>query len=46
MAGLRKINIERITRDPACAIIAAKLAAIVDLPSFGKVEVIPMTLFA
>src|ERR1700730_794129 len=44
--GLRRSASTRITREPACAIIAAKLAAMVDLPSFGKLEVTPITLFA
>ena len=43
--GLRRSPSTRIAREPPWAINWASDAAIVDLPSFGNVEVTPITLF-
>ena len=42
--GLRKSQSTRITRAPPCALSRAKDAAIVDLPSLGSDDVMPITL--
>ena len=42
--GLRRSQSTSTTRPPPCAMSAASEAAMVDLPSFGREEVTPMTL--
>src|SRR5262245_20573164 len=42
--GLRRSQSTKITRAPTCAMLCAKAAAIVDLPSLGMAEVRPTTL--
>src|ERR1700682_1623217 len=44
--GLRKSQSTKMVRPPTCAMLSAKAAAIVDLPSLGIAEVIPTTLLA
>src|SRR5215217_6034437 len=39
--GLRKSQSTKMTRAPTCAMLCAKAAAIVDLPSLGTAEVSP-----
>src|SRR5262245_41862665 len=42
--GLRRSQSTRMTRAPTCAMLCAKAAAMVDLPSLGMAEVRPTTL--
>ena len=43
--GLRISPSTRMVREPLCAATCAKASLTVDLPSFGRAEVIPITLF-